>query len=94
MIRIIIACLNDGRFGVVRILAYYARRRGFDSRTVQTFLFVLGLGVYMYNMNVLTKNNVCKFVFIRYLESITQALYVLTLDKRVVSVLINKKINV
>jgi hypothetical protein len=30
---------NDGRFGVVvGILAYYARGRGFDSRTVQTFV--------------------------------------------------------
>jgi hypothetical protein len=29
----------DGRFGVlVGILAYYARGRGFDSRTVQTFV--------------------------------------------------------
>jgi hypothetical protein len=29
----------DGRFGVVLgILAYYARDRGFDPRTVQTFV--------------------------------------------------------
>jgi hypothetical protein len=53
---------SDGRFGVVvRILAYYARGRGFDSRIVQTFvcmniyLFVLSLGVSMYNMYVFTK---------------------------------------
>jgi hypothetical protein len=31
------------------------------------------------NMYVFTKKNVYKYVFIRYLESITQALYVLTL---------------
>jgi hypothetical protein len=43
-----------GRCGVVvEILAYYARGRGFDSRTVQTF--VLGLGVSMYKMYVFTK---------------------------------------
>jgi hypothetical protein len=33
------AIILDGRCGVVvRILAYYARGRGFDSRTVQTFV--------------------------------------------------------
>jgi hypothetical protein len=53
-------CILDGRFGVVVvILAYYARGRGFDSRSVQTFvcmnMSVLGLGVSMYNMYVLTK---------------------------------------
>jgi hypothetical protein len=55
-------------------LLHYARGRGFDSRTVQTFvcmnMFVMGLGVSMYNM-YLQKN---KYVFIRYLEPITQAL--------------------
>jgi hypothetical protein len=30
--------LIDGRFSVVEILAYYAKVRGFDSRTVQTFV--------------------------------------------------------
>jgi hypothetical protein len=31
----------DGRFGVVvGIFAYYARGRGFDSRTVQTFVYM------------------------------------------------------
>jgi uncharacterized membrane protein (DUF441 family) len=69
----------DGQFGVVvGILAHYARGRGFDSRTVQTFvcmnmLFVLGLGVSMYNMYLFTKK-VYKYVLIRYLDSITQAL--------------------
>jgi hypothetical protein len=70
----------DGRCGVVvGILAYYTRGRGFDSRTVQTFvcstcLFVLDLGVSMYNMYVITKNKVYKYVFMCYLESIAQAL--------------------
>jgi hypothetical protein len=68
-----------GRFSVVvGILAYYARGRGFDSRTVHTSvcmkcLFLLGLGVSMYKMFVFTKKNVYKYVFIRYLESIIQA---------------------
>jgi hypothetical protein len=35
---------------------------------------VLGLGVSMYNMYVFTKKNVYKYLFIRHLESITQAL--------------------
>jgi hypothetical protein len=53
------------------------RSRGFDSRTVQTFVcmnmsVVLGLGVSIYNMCVFTKK-VHKYVLIRYLESITQA---------------------
>jgi hypothetical protein len=34
----------------------------------------LGLGVSMYNMNVFTKKNVYKYLFIRYLDSIIQAL--------------------
>jgi hypothetical protein len=44
----------DGRFGVVMgILAYYARGRGFNSRTVQTFVCMnmsvcIGLGIFMY----------------------------------------------
>jgi hypothetical protein len=42
-----------------------------------TCLFVLGLGD---NIYVFTKKYVYKYVFIRYLESITQALQVLTLD--------------
>jgi hypothetical protein len=37
-------------------------------------MFVLGLGVFMYNMCVFREKNVHKYVFIRYLESITQAL--------------------
>jgi hypothetical protein len=46
----------DGRFGlVVGILAYYARGR--DSLTVQTFVFLLGLGISIYNMYVFTKKN-------------------------------------
>jgi hypothetical protein len=70
----------DGRFGVVvEILAYYAGGRAFDSRTVQTFvcmkMYVLGLGVSIYNMYIFTKINVFEYVFVRYLESITQALY-------------------
>jgi hypothetical protein len=70
---------------VVGILAYYARGREFDSRTVQTFvcmncLFGLGLSISMYNMYVFTKKKVYKYTLIRYLESITQALQVLTLD--------------
>jgi hypothetical protein len=45
---------------VVGLPANYARGRGFDSRTVQTFVcmnmsVVLGLGVSMYNMYVFTK---------------------------------------
>jgi hypothetical protein len=68
----------DGRCGgVVGILAYHARGRGFDSHTAQTFVcinIVLGLGVSMYNMYVFTEKNVYKYVFIRYIESITQAL--------------------
>jgi hypothetical protein len=77
--------MGDDRLGVVMgILAYYASGRGFDSRTVHTFvcsctqmyasLFVLGLGVSMNNMYVFTKKNVYKYVFIRYLKSIIQAL--------------------
>jgi hypothetical protein len=49
-----------GRCGeVVGILAYYARDRGFDSRTVQIFVCMnmsclLGLGVSMYNTYIHT----------------------------------------
>jgi hypothetical protein len=39
-----------------------------------TCLFVLGVGVSMYNMNVFTNKNVYKYILISYLESITQAL--------------------
>jgi hypothetical protein len=50
----------DGRCGVVvAILAYYAKGRGFDSRTVKKIvgmnMFVFGLDVSMYNMYVFTK---------------------------------------
>jgi hypothetical protein len=41
---------------------------------------VLGLGVSMYNMSVITKILYISIIFIRYLESIIQALQVLTLD--------------
>jgi hypothetical protein len=74
----------DGRFGVVvGILAYYARDCGFDSFTVQKFVCMnmsVWIGVSMYNMYVFTKNIYNKYVFIRYLESVTQVLNVLTLD--------------
>jgi hypothetical protein len=57
--------LFDGRCGVVvRILAYYAKGRGFDSRTVQTFV-CMNMSVCVYTKNV------HKYVIIRYLESIT-----------------------
>jgi hypothetical protein len=39
-----------------------------------TYLFVLGLDVSVYNMYGFTKYNVYKYVFIRHLEYITQAL--------------------
>jgi hypothetical protein len=50
-----LAFIFDGRFGVVvGILPHYARGRGFDSCTVQTFvcmnMSVCVLGVSMYNM--------------------------------------------
>jgi hypothetical protein len=71
----------------VTTLAYYTRVRGFDSHTV---LFVC------MNMSVcigsgcfdicIYKRKLYKYVFIRYLEYITQALEVLTLDKMIVSV--------
>jgi hypothetical protein len=38
------------------------------------------MGVSMYNMYVFTKKNVYKYVLIRYLDSVTQALLVLTMD--------------
>jgi hypothetical protein len=60
----------DCRCGVVvGILAYHARGRGFDSRTVQLLVRM--------NMSVCIGSGcfyVYKYVFIRYLESITQAL--------------------
>jgi hypothetical protein len=70
---------GDGRFGaVVEILAYYARGRGFDSRIVQTFVYMnmsvcIGSGRFYVIMYVFTNINCNKYVFIRYLESITQA---------------------
>jgi hypothetical protein len=46
----------DGRCGVVAgILAYHARGRVFDSRTVQTFVCIHMSCVSMYNMYVFTK---------------------------------------
>jgi hypothetical protein len=58
--------IDDRLNVVVGILAYYARGRGFDSRTV--------LHSIQKNMYVFTKKNVYKYVLIRYLESTTQAL--------------------
>jgi hypothetical protein len=46
---------------------------------------VLGLGISMYNMYVFTKKNVYKYILVRYLESIKQALQ-FTLDSIIVSV--------
>jgi hypothetical protein len=75
-IEIISTLTKNGRRGVVvGILAYYARGRGFDSRTVQTvecmnMSVCIGSG-YFY---VFTKKNVYKYILIRYLESITQTL--------------------
>jgi hypothetical protein len=50
---------------MVGILAYYARDRGFDFRTVQTFVCMnmsvcMGLDVSMHNMFVFGKKNVYK----------------------------------
>jgi hypothetical protein len=69
---------NDGGFGVmVGILAYYARGRGFDSCTVQTFLRmnmpVYWVWVFLYIICIYYKK-IYKYAFIRYLESIPQAL--------------------
>jgi hypothetical protein len=45
-LRVTIEPPNDGRFGVVvGILAYYARGRGFNSRTVQTFVMCMSMSV-------------------------------------------------
>jgi hypothetical protein len=60
---------------VVGILAYYAGGHGFDSRTVQTFV-CMNISVCMYLQKKIYS----------YLESIIQALQVLTLDKINVSV--------
>jgi hypothetical protein len=64
---------------MVGILAYYARGRGFDSHTVQTFVCMnmsvcIGAGCFCIICMYLQKKNVYKYVLIRYLESITQAL--------------------
>jgi hypothetical protein len=68
-----------GRFGVVEgILAYYRRGRGFDSRAVlicvheHVCLYWVWVFLCIICMH-LQKKNLCKYVFIRYLESITQA---------------------
>jgi hypothetical protein len=72
--------LFDGRFGVVvGILAYYARGRKFDSRTVQTFcvhenVCLYWVWVFLCIICMYLQKNVYNYVFIRYLESITQAL--------------------
>jgi hypothetical protein len=71
--------LIDGRFGVVvGILAYYARGRGFDCCTVQTFVCMnmsvyIGSGCFYVQYVCIYKKNVLKFILMRYLESITQA---------------------
>jgi hypothetical protein len=70
----------DGRFGeMVGILAYYARGREFDSRTVLTFVCMnmslcSGLGVSMYNKYVFTKKMYISMYLSVILESMTQAL--------------------
>jgi hypothetical protein len=68
----------DGQCGVaVGILAYYARGRGFDSRTVQTYVCLYWVWVFLCIICMyLQKKSVCKYeyVFIRYLKSIKQAL--------------------
>jgi hypothetical protein len=70
--------MYDGRCGVVvKILDHYAKGRGFDSRTVQTFVCMnmsacIGYGCFSICMYLQKK--VYKYVLIRYLESITQAL--------------------
>jgi hypothetical protein len=48
--------------------------RQLRKRSRVRFPSVLGLGVYMYNMYAFKEKHVNKYVFIRYLESITQAL--------------------
>jgi hypothetical protein len=60
----------DGRIGVVvGMLAYYARGRGFDPRTVQTFVcmnmsVVLGLGVLLCIMCIYLQKKVYKYVLV------------------------------
>jgi hypothetical protein len=61
---------------LVGILAYYARGRGFDFRTVQTFVCInmsvcIGFGCFYAQYVCIYKK---KSIFIRYRESITQAL--------------------
>jgi hypothetical protein len=69
----------DGRCGVVvGILAYYARGRELDSRTVQTFVCMntyvcIGSGCFLCIVCMYLQKKY-KYVLIRYLESITQAL--------------------
>jgi hypothetical protein len=58
---------------MVRILAYFARGRGFDSRTTQTFVCI-NISVY-----IGSERFICIVYIIRYLESITQAFQELTL---------------
>jgi hypothetical protein len=53
------------------------KRCGFDCRTVQTFVCMnmsVGSGCFYVWYVCIYKKNVCKYVLIRYLESITQAL--------------------
>jgi hypothetical protein len=69
----------DLAYLVVGILACYARGRGIDSRTVQTYVCMnmpacVGSECFYYKMYVFTEKNAYKYVLIRYLESITQAL--------------------
>jgi hypothetical protein len=65
--------------GYTRLLRKRSRVRFLHSANICVHEHVclyweLGLGVSMYNMYVFTKENVYKYVLIRYLESITQAL--------------------
>jgi hypothetical protein len=70
------------------------RGDGFEPRTVQTvgcmnMPVCIGSGYFMYNTYeyIFTKKvNIYVSICIRYLESITQALQALTLDKIIVSV--------
>jgi hypothetical protein len=75
-----VVLLLDDRFCVVGcILGFYARAQ-YKHLCACACLFVLGPGVSMYNMYVFTKKVYKYCTFIRYLESIAQALRVLTLD--------------
>jgi hypothetical protein len=64
---------TDGRCGVVvGILAYYARGRGFDS--LHEHVCMYWVWVFLCIICMYLQKKVYKYVLIRYLESITQAL--------------------